>query len=808
MKKLLLTASAAILAITSFAQAPNKNITFQSKVTYAATGEDLSNIGGYADSTGKEYALVGWEKGLEIIDVSNPANPIRDTNIIGNTSIWREVKVYKKYAYVTTEGGGGLQIIDLSALPNYKGIRSKFIQPFINIPAGNSGALGTIHALHIDTTKGNLYLYGSNPGNKGALVFSLNDPWNPAYLGAFNNLYIHDGYVDNDTMYSCHIYAGYFSIVDMTDKNNPAILSSQNTPNNFTHNSWPTADKKFLFTTDEVDNSYLTAYDISNVTQPVEVCRIQSQNAGGQAIVHNTHVRNGYAITSWYKDGVVITDVHRPQNMVNVAWYDTSPLSGGNFDGAWGVYPFLPSGNLVVSDITEGMFVLSPTYKRASYLEGTLTDSLCGTLLDGVTITATSGTTTFTTKTDANGEYKTGTVDNGLYTVTLSKPGYTNLVINNVNLQTALVTVLNKALLSAGSVTFVTTVNDSATQTPLVNANTTIVLSANATSWLYPLSETSVSNGKATYNCLNYGTYNEYVGKWGYKTKCTISNVINASTTSNTFQLSKEYYDDFVFNNNWTITTTATAGAWERAIPVGTLNGGLKSNANVDATGDCAGFAYVTGNAPGQAGADDVDDGYTKLTSPIMDLTSYATTGANLSYERWFYNGGGATTVNDTMDISITNGTTTVLLEQVFKNNVVSSKWNKHTVANLQNLIPLTATMQLIVKVEDYVPGHLLEGGFDKMEITPASVVSLNALNKATIASISPNPTNDVCTINTTVKLVKVQLFDVAGKQVLVHNAVGFNATLSLANLDAGMYTVHITYENGTQSNQKIVKSN
>jgi hypothetical protein len=73
---------------------------------------------------------------------------------------------------------------------------------------------------------------------------------------------------------------------------------------------------------------------------------------------------------------VVIVDVSRPQNPIEVAKYDTYPAGGGGQNGCWGVYPFLPSGNLVVSDIQYGLYVLTPTYARGCYLEGIVTDTI------------------------------------------------------------------------------------------------------------------------------------------------------------------------------------------------------------------------------------------------------------------------------------------------------------------------------------------------------------------------------------------------------------------------------------------------
>ena len=44
---------------------------FRGQLTYGVTNE-LANIGGYVDSTGREYALVGCQTGLSIVDVTNP----------------------------------------------------------------------------------------------------------------------------------------------------------------------------------------------------------------------------------------------------------------------------------------------------------------------------------------------------------------------------------------------------------------------------------------------------------------------------------------------------------------------------------------------------------------------------------------------------------------------------------------------------------------------------------------------------------------------------------------------------------------
>ena len=426
-------------------QGQNINVTERSHLAYP--NKQCANICGYVDSLGNEYALVGVETGMSIVNVTNPDLPVEIIALpwpAGQNQIWKEIKVYKHYAYITSEAGGGLQIADLSNLPA-SNVPYHYWQPTIN-----NQQLSTIHALHVDTTKGNIYLYGSNIGNGGAICASLQDPWNPTYLGSYDLKYVHDGYVDNDTLYAGEILDGTCTILDFTNKSNPAILTSFNTPLNFTHNTWPSKDKHYLFTTDEKSNSPLTSYDISDLNNVVELDRIKS-NPGTNSIVHNTHITlDSFAVTSWYKDGFTIVDVKRPHNLVQVGNYDTYPTGAGNgFNGAWGVYPFLPSKTILVSNIEDGLHVLTPIYKRACWLEGNIKDSVTLANLTNVTVTI-IGLTSANTTTQPNGNFATGTVNAAAYTIQLSKTGYQTLLVDNVTLTNGVLTILNRKLMPIG----------------------------------------------------------------------------------------------------------------------------------------------------------------------------------------------------------------------------------------------------------------------------------------------------------------------------------------------------------------------
>ncbi len=410
-------------------QAQNINVAYQGKLTY--TNQSLANLWGYT-SGGKEYALVGAKNGLSIVDVTDPTAPDEIVLIGGVSSDWREIKTYQHYAYVVSEGGGGVFIVDLTDLPNAPPAADYHSY---NGDGAINGLLIKAHALHIDETNGFLYVYGShlsNGNNQGKpLIFDLNaDPFNPTYVGVytapFANKYCHDGYADSDIMYSAHINEGKVAIVDMSDKGNPNTLATFTTPNAFPHNTW--LNGNYLYTTDEVSSSFLTAYDISDLDNVTEVDRIQS-NPGTGSIVHNTYILNDYAVTSWYKDGFTIVDVSRPQNLIQVGNYDTYPNSGGNgFAGCWGVYPYLPSGNILASNIKKQntndgeLWILDPTYMRACYLEGKITRAGDGLPLVGAVIEIL--TTPVSVSSITGGFYKTGYHESGNFDVRVSKTGY------------------------------------------------------------------------------------------------------------------------------------------------------------------------------------------------------------------------------------------------------------------------------------------------------------------------------------------------------------------------------------------------
>lgn len=749
MKRLLLTAFCGLFAAALFSQ--DYNIQFQSHLPFP--GEECANICGYAINN-HEYALVGTTAGMRVVDVTDPENPFNVKLIPGNTSDWREIKVFNGLAYVTTEAdGGGLQIVDLTGLPNDD-------LPFTTWFGDGDiqGRLSRIHALHIDEKKGFIYLYGTRLAMPteavGCIVADLKpDPKNPIYAGRWQVDYIHDGYVDNDTLYGGHINAGYFSIIDFTDKSAPNLLASTKTPHNFTHNTWITKDRKHILTTDEKEYSFLTSYDVSDPSNIQELDRIQPTPGSG-SIVHNTHILGDFAITSWYKDGVTIVDCSRPGNLVQTAWYDAYTGTGGGFNGTWGVYPFLPSGNLILSNIEDGLYVLSPTYVKACFLEGKVTNSATGTALNAVEV-ALAIPNFLVENTKGTGLYATGYHVPGTYDVTFSKAGFISKTVS-ATLVAGEVTLLDVQLEPLLSVSG--NARDFDTQANL--ADTKIVFQNAAGKF----ETTADALGQFLISGIEPGVYEVLAAKWGWlHSKITIS----LPAPSLTVELKKGYQDDFFADLGWQNTFTATTGLWTLGEPVGTTNQGSPFNPQLDIPTDLGDQCYDTGNSGGGAADDDVDGGEVVLISPDMDLSGYAH--PVLSFHYWFANAGGTSTPNDHFEARAFNGQQEVVL---FNTATSDGAWHFSDSIYLENFLAITNSMTVSFKTADDDPGHRLEAAVDAFFVGEGKEIvgTTDFLNAELGLSASPNPFSGAVKMDLNLpenwSAARLEIRDLAGRLV------------------------------------------
>jgi len=384
----------------------------------------INEVWGWSGNN-QELALVGVNSGFSVVDVTNPSNPIQLYFRAGANSIWRDIKTYNNYAYVVHDGftgnSDGIMIVDLNTIGGFSVDVTNFF-PTVNLD-GTDYTYTRAHNIYIDEN-GILYVFGSDVGVGGALMFDLKpNPKNPVYLGAYDRFYLHDGMARGDTLWGAAILNGLFDIIDVTVKSNPQSIASQTTPNFFTHNIWVSDDNKTVYTTDERTNAYVASYDVSNVNNITLLDTIKSSLATNNDVIpHNTHFFNNFLVNSYYTSGLQIVDATIPDILVETAYYDTSPLTGDGYEGAWGAYPYLPSGNILVTDRQEGLFILSTNYPRACYTNFFVEDSITTKAVIGADIEVLNGD--IGGRTNIFGNLRDGQKDPGTFQAVVSKQGY------------------------------------------------------------------------------------------------------------------------------------------------------------------------------------------------------------------------------------------------------------------------------------------------------------------------------------------------------------------------------------------------
>ncbi len=735
-----------------FAQPQDFNLTAVGQLSYT---QELNDIWGYVDGTGVEYALVGTRTGTSIVSLATPSNPTEVLFIPGFTSIWRDLKTWGDYAYVTTDQGqDGLLIIDLSPLPSGTPTY-RFWRPELTIN-GTTDTLNKAHNLYIDES-GYCHIAGSNVNRGETIIFDVfSTPGTPIIQGATDPFYAHDAYARGDTLWTSDINDGLFSVYDISTPTAPNLLARQATPRDFCHNAWISDDGNSLFTTDEKSNAWIGSYDVSDLSNIQELDRWRTPNE--DVIPHNVHTYNDFLVTSYYTDGLIILDASRPDNLIEVARYDTyngTPSTG--FHGAWGAYPFLPSGLILVSDINTGLHVLQPNYQRAAWLEGLVTDQSNNAPLFDVEVKIL--TTYDEDQSDLSGNYKTGVGVSGTYNVTFSKANYIPQTIS-VTLTNGQITVQNVQLVPATAFTFSGRVVDSS-QTNIGVSNAIVKLK----STLYDYNTIADVNGYFSIQVKN-DEFELLTGKWGYHTKLSTINLLDSTNVPLPYNvlLQKGYKDEFALDLGWSEFGDASAGNWERAIAedVYSWQGSQLPN-DADLTNDIGDYALITGNnGNGQAGVDDVDNGFTTIQSPTADLSNYNT--AELSFHYYFIKPF-PFSLEDSLEVLVSNGVDTVTVWSTVGGEY---DWSTKQTVIINNFITLTNNMKVYFKVNDSSPGNIIESAIDLVMIrdTASATTAIYNIELANTAiNYYPNPfTNNI--------QMEYQS-DISNPVLSVHNTLG-----------------------------------
>jgi len=735
--------------------------------------ETVNDVWGYVAPDGTEYAIVGTRQRTSVVSLADPSNPTIVYEAPGTQSIWRDMKSHGDYIYaVADQGRDGLLIIDLTR------------------------DLRRCHNLYIDD--GFIYLSGCNLYNQGVIILDINeDPLNPKVVSSANLQYSHDVFVRDTLMFASEINRGQLGIYSIADKQRPQLLTTQITSLTFTHNAWSSDDNNYIFTTDERSNAFLDAYDISDLDQIEKIDRYRVLATEGNGVIpHNTHWHNGYLVTSWYTEGVVIIDANKPDNLVRVAQYDTWDGAHGGFNGCWGAYPFLPSGLVLGSDGATGLYVLDVDYKRAAYLEGTVYDELTGDPLNTAQIEILSDDPNYGLS-DPVGVYRTGQITEGTFKAVATRKGYFSDTIE-VQLTNGEVFEGDFYLDAKQRVNLDIQVFDRATGEQIPNAE---ILVDNEGEEKYELAD---SDGGLLMSTLG-GNISVIVGKQGYISQEVKKDFRESETVE--IYLERGIADDFSFDYGWVSEGTAETGAWNRAIPTGTNLNGARSNPDVDSPDDIGKYAFVTGKPATTVGAEDVDGGEAVLKSPFFDISGIRD--PHVQFSLWFYNGGGANDTDDPNDylrVLITDGLRSAALENVTDLTRSSGSWSKVLRHNIFDNIGAADQVQIVVYVADIEPGHLVEAGFDNFAIVSGTSVATAEEALGEEITIAPNPFNTSFEIRSEEPIKGYTLYDIIGKEIMSAQVNRRVFTVNVPEMGKGLFLVSMEMENGDVAIKKVVR--
>jgi choice-of-anchor B domain-containing protein len=400
-RSMLSTSTVATACVGGFAAGfPCSNVDLQAHVADRTSTARGADIWGFIDlNTNREYAIMGYSTGTAVYDVTDPQNPREVGFVDGQRTTWRDIKVYQfwnetdsrwnAYAYVTADNASdGLFVLDLTRLP-HSITRASYPSDFAE--AHNVYVTKTDFATGLATTDDTpvLVIAGSNRSDGRFRSYSLDNPAAPSFIATpatpvgqpgGNRLYMHDAAsmtvtdARKDTQCAnaatnayCDVLFDFnestLDIWDITDPGNPVRLSQTPYSNSaYSHSGWWSEDRQYVFLQDELDerdrglSTTLRVFSIADLRNPTLA---GSWTGTTRAIDHNGFVRGNRYYMSNYSRGLTILDISDPANPTTAGRFDTFPSSDvTGFPGAWGAYPFLPSGNVLISDIDSGFYIV------------------------------------------------------------------------------------------------------------------------------------------------------------------------------------------------------------------------------------------------------------------------------------------------------------------------------------------------------------------------------------------------------------------------------------------------------------------
>ena len=334
-----------------------------------------SDVWGWTDpETGKEYAIAAMTNSTAFVDITDPINPVFLGRLNSNSgsNYWRDVKIYGNYAFIVADnvGNHGMQVFDLTRLRDVT-------SPETLSPNVVYNDVTSCHNIVINEASAVAYLVGCNNYSGGPHFVDISDPLNPTSLGGYSlDGYTHDAqvitYNGPDTAYTGkEILVGSNEnkvvILDVTDKSTIIKIAEFDYPQiGYTHQGWFTDDQRYFLLGDETDeqnfgiNTRTLVFDFQDLDNPTQ---IDTYYGASNAIDHNGYVQGTDFFMASYRAGMRVLDISNiggtDNQLTEIGYFDTYPQNNGTaFNGAWSVYPYFASGNIIINDIERGLFVV------------------------------------------------------------------------------------------------------------------------------------------------------------------------------------------------------------------------------------------------------------------------------------------------------------------------------------------------------------------------------------------------------------------------------------------------------------------
>ena len=313
-----------------------------------------SEVWGF-ERNGREYAVIGSVLGTHFIDVTDPVNPVEVDYVAGayqgDFVIHRDYHDYQDHLYmVCDEGPSTVQIADLSTLPDS-----------VTMVYDSDALFPNCHNVFVDSSSGLLYACSVKryTGWTEMEVYSLTNPALPSLVHSHQGFTSHDVYVRNDTVYQ-HAETNGMFVFDYSNPTNPQPIGALTgyPDKGYNHSGWLNEGGDIYAFADEDHGYDVKICDVSDISNIQVLTTVSSGIDPDSSMPHNLMIKDGYMYVSYYNDGLYIYDIKDPSQPVISGYYDTYPgTTHVSYKGAWGVYCFLPSGNILVSDMSTGLYI-------------------------------------------------------------------------------------------------------------------------------------------------------------------------------------------------------------------------------------------------------------------------------------------------------------------------------------------------------------------------------------------------------------------------------------------------------------------